>query len=168
MCFPAIGPILSVVGTIASGYSAQQQAKYQERMHELNARAAREQAAADAERFRRKADRSLSTQRVAHAASGADPHSDSLVDVAAGSAGELRLEELGILHGGEMTAARELAAARYARAQGQQALASAIFEGAQTVLGSLPNWSPSNAPVLEDMGWSPPKGPILRKRGRKG
>ena len=150
MCFAAIGPIMSVAGTIASGLAAQQQAKYQQRLHEMNARAARAAAAAEAERFHKKSERSLATQRIVQATSGADPNSGSFLEGAAGGAKDLALDELSILHGGEMEAHRELAAARYAKAQGREALSSAIFQGAQSLLGSLPSFSPSSAPLLKE------------------
>jgi hypothetical protein len=150
MCFAAIGPILSVASSIASGIAQQQQAKFQQRLHEMNARAAREAAAAEAERFHRKGERHLSSERVAHATSGADPHSGSPFEVGAKTASGLQLDELNILHGGEMRAASELAQARYAKAQANQAISGAIFDAASTLLTSKDIWSPWAAPVSRD------------------
>ncbi len=56
MCLAVIGPLISAFGSIAAGMQAKRDAEYQAAILERNARHADQMAAAEAERFRLKAD----------------------------------------------------------------------------------------------------------------
>jgi hypothetical protein len=99
-------------------------------------------AGAEAESFHRKGERALSSLRVAQTTSGVDITSGSAFEAGGKAAAELELDELAILHGGEMRAASELAQARYAKAQANQAISRSIFDAASTLLTSKELWTP--------------------------
>lgn len=128
----AAGTVVSTVGAIQQGKSAQNLANYNAQVAQDNAIAARQKAAFDAEAQDRQARLFAGTQRVAMAATGGELLGRQ--DVVDMTTEELELENLAIRYGGEMGYRAGQQGADLARFQGKVAKQTAQGKAASSLL----------------------------------
>ena len=125
----AAGAALSAVSAIQQGQAAQSQANFQAAILRQQAERERQQAASDAEDFRRNQSRILAARRAALGASGVEPASGSPLLVSEDFASEVEFQALRILSGGEVRATRAEQQAVLQRFAGRAARTSGFIRG---------------------------------------
>ena len=148
MASSAAGTVASTLGAVQQGKSAQNLSNYNAQLAQNDAIAQRDKAAFDAKAQERKAKLFAGTQR----ASTSGGELLDMQDVFDMTATEIKLEELAILHGGEMGYRAGQQGADLARFQGEVAkqtaqgkAAGSLLTGASSVAGMGAKYFPSTA-----------------------
>lgn len=148
MCMPvdpftAIAAAASVVAggtSIAEGIGARKLASAQARADDEQGRSELMAASERAARIRMQGQKFLADQRVQFAANGVEGGSGSALEVGAADAGEIELDALTELYGGQAKKTALNQQASFARSAGVAKQASGIFRGVSDVLGASKSW----------------------------
>lgn len=124
-----IAAAASAVSAISQANQQKQAAKYNEKVAENQAEAARNEAAANADMQRRRAAKQIGSMQASYAASGVSTEGSPL-EVLEESARNAELDRLSILWGGETRAQGFENTARLEKARGSNAMASGMLSAA--------------------------------------
>lgn len=155
------GTVLSAVGSIQQGIAASNAAKFNAKVAQNNAIAARQNAAENARRERRLG---RLRQGARRAASGAFGNIEDDLDLLEDNAREDELAALTIIHQGELQAISQQNQASLFRSQGSAALTAGFVSAAGTLIGGggrifsgLESASPNRSPQgVDDSLTRPP------------
>jgi hypothetical protein len=137
-----ISAAMSAVSAVSQAQQQKSAAKYNQKVAENQAIAARQQAASNAEMQRRSSAKKIGSMQAAYAASGVSLEGSAL-DVLEESARNAELDRQNILYGGELramgsesTAALEKSRGDNAMSSGYLSAAGSLFKGASVAYGS--------------------------------
>ena len=133
----ALGTVVGAVGSIASGVSANNVAKYNAEVAENNATAERQRAAYEADLTRDNVRRVVGAQRAAGASSGLDITSGTPVAVLGDTAKAGELDVLARLYSGEAAATASMNDAARFRAEGKAQKQAGFINAGTTLLSGF-------------------------------
>lgn len=133
------GTVVSAVGTIAAGQAAARDAEFQAQQLDIQAKDEFAASQREAEEIRRNKELVLSRQQALASASGMGATDDSIVSLAAETAGFGKYQELSALAAGAMRRRNAEYGAASARATGQAQKTGALFQAGGTILGGFGN-----------------------------
>ncbi len=129
------GGIVGAMGARAAGEGAAQASFFNQEIGKINARQAREAAAAGAERIGYGGARLIGAQKAGYAAAGVDVGSGSPLDVMGDTGSQLKLAELVKLYEGDVAATEAENKANLAAATGAAAQTAAGYSATTSLLG---------------------------------
>lgn len=132
--------VLAGGASIAEGVGARKLASAQARADDEQGRAELMAASERAARIRMQGQKFLAEQRVQIAANGVEGGSGSALEIGKADAGEIELDALTELYGGQAKKAALNQQASFTRSAGVAAQAKGIFRGVSDVLGSAKSW----------------------------
>ena len=114
------GTLLAASGAIQAGKQAERDAALQSEILRREAQQEQEQSESEAADFAKSGRRLLARQRALAGASGTQIGTGSFLDLSEDTAGEIDLQRLKILSGGDITSSRLLTSALFERQSGKQ------------------------------------------------
>ena len=170
----AAGTALSAISALQQGLSAEDAAQFNARQAEINAQAARDQAAFDAERGEERARRLRAANVASTASSGVSLASPSRGELFLQNAEDVALEIEAIRRTGENRARGFESQAALDRAQGRAARTGGLFGAGATLLSGAEDFQTAGSSFLrlfDDDSITPLAGstsPVIPTRGRGG
>jgi hypothetical protein len=140
----ALGTLIGAAGSIASGISANNVAKYNAEVAQNNANAERQRAAYEADITRGRVRQVIGAQRAAGAASGLDVRSGTPIAVLGDTAKSGELDVLARLYQGESAAVAYENDARRMRAEGKAQQMGGFINAGTSLLSGFGNLAAKN------------------------